>query len=88
MKKALLILLLSIATNIVIAQTMTPTEKLDIKKRCLELCYEMNQQAPMKVDENMVFLSMHFYNWVLTYNYKIDFSILSFQFSVSTIGRV
>lgn len=79
MTKILLILLLSVTTNIAIAQTMTPAEKSDFKKLCLELCHEMNQQAPMNVDENTIFLSMHFYNWVLTYNYKVNFSIDSFQ---------
>lgn len=48
------------------------------------MCKQMNQQTPIRLDETTTLIFMTFTDWTLTYHYKIDYSYTEFNDSQIT----
>jgi hypothetical protein len=74
MKKIIFVLVLLLA-NSLSAQTIEQI-KAKIKKEYTDVCKELNDQLPIKVDEVTTLNSIFFINWTCVSNYivKLDFS--------------
>lgn len=59
-------------------QTISQKTRNEFKAMFVSLCKQMNEQTPIRVDENTTLLYMTFTDWTITYQYKTDYSYTDF----------
>ena len=84
MNKWILSLILVCHVAFCSAQTIPQKTRNDFKNMFTNMCKQMNQQTPIRLDETTTLIFMTFTDWTLTYHYKIDYSYTEFNDSQIT----